>query len=174
MRRYPTATAIALHEADPPGADAGRHETFANRAPLARRAPWLLRLLLRAAARQAARNPDKAAGRVLEDLPPADARIMADPTWHDLHVRTTGEILSRPASMATEMRLLARPWGIDVAAVDPPVTIWVGAADTTRPPAMARRLAALLPGDVPVTVVPQAATFGLLPHFAGALRFVTT
>jgi len=47
--------------------------------------------------------------------------------------------------------------------------LWSGAEDTTHPTALSRRLAALL-HDAPVTVVPGAATFGLLPHYPDALR----
>ena len=46
-----------------------------------------------------------------------------------------------------------------------------GAGRHPSPPAHARKfVAALLGGDPPVTIVPGAATFGLLDSFADALR----
>ena len=126
--------------------------------------------MLAGAARSATRDPAKAARKFAEDAPPADAEQLQDPALWALHVRATGEILARPDGFADEVRLLARPWGIDLAAITVPAALWSGAEDTTHPTAHSRRLAALL-GGAPVTVVPGAATFGLLPHYPDALRF---
>jgi pimeloyl-ACP methyl ester carboxylesterase len=51
----------------------------------------------------------------------------------------------------------------------PPVAFWVGELDPTHPPIMSRRMAQRL-GDAPVTVVPGAATFGMLSFFPDVLR----
>jgi pimeloyl-ACP methyl ester carboxylesterase len=139
---------------------------------LALRAPWLLRPLLTVPWRQARRNPARAAARVLDDLPPRDAEVMEDPAMRALHVRTTEEILRHPAQTAYEMRLLARPWGIDLAEIRTPAALWVGAHDTTHPPAMSQRIADRLP-DATLTVVPDAATFGLRPVYPEILRFAS-
>jgi pimeloyl-ACP methyl ester carboxylesterase len=98
---------------------------------------------------------------------------MRDPALLAIHVRATAEILSRPDALVDEMRLIANPWGTDFTAVTTPAAIWVGAGDTTHPPVMAHRLAALLGGDVAVTVVPDAGTFGVASHYPDALRFAT-
>ena len=124
----------------------------------------------RGAARSARRDPAKAAGKFAEAAPPADAEQLRDPALWALHVRATGEVLARPDGFVDEVRLLARPWGVDLGAISVPVALWSGAEDTTHPTAHSRRLAALL-GGAPVTVVPAAATFGLLPHYPDALRF---
>jgi len=142
--------------------------------PIARRAPWLLRRLLGAASKQAARDLEKVAAKATRDLPPVDAEMMRDPAMLAMHVRATGEILSRPDALADEMRLIARPWGVDPASVNVPVAIWVGDGDATHPPVMSRRLAAQIGGDVAVTVIPDAATFGLASHYPEALRFATS
>jgi pimeloyl-ACP methyl ester carboxylesterase len=136
---------------------------------LARRAPWLLRTIVLATARRARRNPEKVARRFVKGVPSADAAQLQDPEIWALHVQATAEIFARPEGFASEVRLLAAPWGVDPAAVQVPVAFWSGAADTTHPTAHSRRLAALI-GDAPVTVVPDAATFGLLPHYPDALR----
>jgi pimeloyl-ACP methyl ester carboxylesterase len=137
---------------------------------LARRAPWLLRLALAAAGRQARRNPECAATKVAADLPEADAAIMRDPSNWDLHKRTTAEILSRPNAVASEIGRLARPWGVDYAAISAPVALWSGDRDDVHPTSHADRLAELL-GGAPVHVVPGAATFGLMPRYGEALAF---
>ena len=136
---------------------------------LGRRAPWLLRLALAAAGRQARRDPEAAAAKVAGDLPPADAAIMRDPSNWAIHQRATAEILSRPAAMAREIARLGRPWGIDYGAIDVPVALWSGDRDEAHPTAHARRLAELL-GGAPVHVVPGAGTFGLMPRYGDALR----
>lgn len=133
---------------------------------LARRAPWLLRLALRLTAR---RDPRKIALKVAEDLPPADAEVMAAPANWAIHERTTAEILARPEAVAEELALLGRPWGIDLGAIRGPVELWSGDRDETHPTALSRRLARQL-GGAPVHVVEDAGTFGLMPRYADALR----
>ncbi|HEV7884621.1 MAG TPA: alpha/beta hydrolase [Solirubrobacteraceae bacterium] len=137
---------------------------------LGRRAPWLLRLLLAAAGRQARKDPEGAAAKIAGDLPPADAAIMRDPSNWAMHQRTTAEILGRPGAMAREIARLTRPWGIDYDPIDMPVALWSGDRDDVHPTAHARRLAELL-GGAPVHVVAGAGTFGLMPRYGDALRF---
>jgi len=141
-------------------------------AKLARRAPWLLRTMLRSAARQARKDPDKAAARAAKDLPPVDAEIMRDPAFWEMHKRATDEILSRPAAFVDEIRLIAGPWDLDFARCTVPVAMWSGDRDERHPTSHARRLAGWL-GGAPVEVVPDAATFGLMPRYGDALRFAT-
>jgi len=137
---------------------------------LARRAPWLLRLALTAAGRQARRDPERAAAKVAADLPPRDAELMRDPSNWAIHQRTTAEILSRPDAVAREIVRLAGPWGVDFDAVSAPVALWSGDRDESHPTAHADRLAELLHG-APVHVEAGVATFGLMSRYADALRF---
>jgi pimeloyl-ACP methyl ester carboxylesterase len=139
-------------------------------ARLARHAPWLLRLGLAAAGRQAVKDPQKAAAKVAADLPAGDAAVMRDPANWAIHQRTTAEILSRPTAMTREIARLARPWGVDYDAVMAPVALWSGDRDEVHPTAHAWRLAELLDG-APVHVVPGAGTFGLMARYGEALRF---
>jgi pimeloyl-ACP methyl ester carboxylesterase len=133
---------------------------------LARRAPWAVRPLL-----GLARNPDKAADRALKDLPPKDRAAMERPELLALHRETTAEIMRYPEAFAHEARLVARPWGFELADVRVPVGLWVGAEDRTHPPAMSEKLAARFPPAGDVHVVPDAATFGLLEAYPAALAF---
>jgi pimeloyl-ACP methyl ester carboxylesterase len=149
-------------------ADAGSELRAGAR--LSRRAPWLLRLMLRMAARRTRANPERTAASVAKDPPPADAEVLRDPAIAALHVRSTAEIFSRPDALAHELGLVARPWGIELGACRVPVAIWSGERDVVHPPSHARRLAAAL-GGAPVTVVEGAATFGMLPVYGDALRF---
>jgi pimeloyl-ACP methyl ester carboxylesterase len=135
---------------------------------LARRAPWLLRPLFAGVARQTRRDPDAAARRYAEDLPPADREVLANPRYWAIHARTSEEAVSSPAAFVREARMLAKPWGVRFEGVSAPVALWVGELDPTHPPIMSRRLSERL-GGAPVTVVPGAATFGMLPVFPDAL-----
>lgn len=140
-------------------------------AKLARRAPWLLRLLLQATGRQARRSPDKAARKLAKDLPPADAELLSDPRLWAIHRRASGEILSQARPFVEEVRTLAAPWGFEISDVRVPVAFWSGDMDTTHPTSHSRRLSAQLPTDAPVHVIPGAGTIGLMPHYGAALRF---
>jgi pimeloyl-ACP methyl ester carboxylesterase len=139
-------------------------------ARLSRRMPWLLRLALRSMARRVGKDPEKAARRLLKNVPEADARALDEPRLWDLHVRATREILSRPDAVANEIGLLAHPWGIDLGAVRAPLQFWTGAGDRLHPASHAQRLARQL-GGAPVDVVEGAATFGLMAIYPDALRF---
>ncbi len=136
---------------------------------LARRAPWLLRPLCSAFAHQTRRDPDAAARRYAEQLPSADRAVLEDPVNWSIHATSSAEIVSRPAALARETRMLARPWVIDYARVTAPVALWAGELDTTHPPAMSRHLAGLL-GGAPVDVVAGAGIFALSARYPDALR----
>jgi pimeloyl-ACP methyl ester carboxylesterase len=131
---------------------------------LGRRAPWLLRAGLR---RQ---DADKAARDAVAELPRVDKAMMEDPRFWGLHLQATREILGKPEAVVHEFGLLARRWGIDPADVRAPVAFWTGAEDPVHPAPHAHRLARAL-GDASVTIVPEAASFGLYPRYADALRF---
>jgi pimeloyl-ACP methyl ester carboxylesterase len=109
------------------------------------------------------------ARRYAENLPAADRRVLDDPSIWAIHATSSAEIVSRPAALAREMRMLVRPWGVDYDRVTAPVALWVGELDRTHPPTTSRRLAKLL-GGAPVTVVPGAATFAMLTAYPDVLR----
>ncbi len=173
LPRRTSAVALlgALAPLDDPAALAEAGGELRAGARLARRAPWLLRLVLAAAARGVRKDPHKVALKVAKDAAPADAEVLRDPALWDLHERTTAEILGQPAALAREIGVLSAPWGFDPAAIEVPVAFWSGECDTRHPTSHSRRLATLLGGTPPVEVVPGAATFGLLPVYGDALRF---
>lgn len=131
---------------------------------LSRRLPFVLRAGL---GRAANKLPDSA----IAQLPEHERHFTDDPWIRDIHLRTSAEILGNPDALIDEIRLLAQPWGITPPAAGVvPTALWTGELDTTHPPSHARRVAALLGGERPVTVVPGAATFGLIDIFPDALR----
>lgn len=136
---------------------------------LARRAPWLLPPLIGLVARKSRKDPEAAARAYAKDLPEADRAVLEDPTMWAIHTVTSAEAVSATAAFAREARLLAQPWGVDLSTVTAPVAFWVGELDPTHPPVMSRRMAQRL-GGAPVTVVPGAATFGMVSVFGDVLR----
>lgn len=113
---------------------------------LARHAPWLLRGLTLAARRGWERRPDRLFERLRARMPAADRAIVARP-----EARAALMIAFREAfrdggrALAEELRVFARPWGFELAAVEVPVRLWHGDADAVVPLAVARALAAALP-----------------------------
>jgi vancomycin aglycone glucosyltransferase len=111
---------------------------------LARHAPWLLRLGVKIAGRQARRNPERAAAKFAADLPPVDAAIIREPHNWAIHQHSLPELLAHPTTVTGEIARLVRPWGIDYAAISSPVMLWSGDRDEVHPTPQARRLAELL------------------------------
>ena len=137
---------------------------------LSRRAPWLLRLMLRSMARGAGRDPERTARKVVKDLPPADAAAIEDPRLWAIHVTATAEILGRPDAIAREIGLLGKPWGFDPCSVTVPARFWSGEADHVHPTSQSNRLAECLEG-ARVETVSDAANFGLISIYPAAMRF---
>lgn len=136
---------------------------------LGRRAPWLLRPLIGAASRRTLKSPESAAEAYAKDLPDADRAALQDTARWALHVESSAESIASPAALVREARLLGRPWDIDLGDVTAPAAFWVGELDRVHPPVMSRRMAQRL-GSAPVTIVPRAATFGMLPVFPDVIR----
>jgi pimeloyl-ACP methyl ester carboxylesterase len=156
-----------LHE-DVAYSAAGRQLRVGSK--LARRAPWLLRAIQRSSGRKTAKDPEKAGAKLARTLPPGDEKVLADPAMMRIHVQTSAEILtSDAAAIVREIRMLSTPWGVDLAKVTAPRAFWTGDCDVTHPVPHARYLAGRM-GDPPVHAVPEAATFGLVPHYADALK----
>lgn len=144
--------------------DAGKQLRTA--AFLARRAPFVLKAGLRQTFKKL---PDSAIAQVSA----ADRPFLEDPLIRDIHLRTMRDFLGSPDAAIEEIRLLTGPWGFTSPPVGVvPTALWTAELDEAHPPAHARRVAALLGGDPPVTVVPGVGTFGLSRVFLEVLRFV--
>lgn len=115
---------------------------------LAARMPPLARFAVRCAARLVRRRPERYLAHMMAGAPPADRRVLADPAYRALLAASTAEALRDGGrGAAWELVLLARPWGLRLDEVRVAVQIWQGLDDTIVPAAMARRLAAALPGS---------------------------
>ena len=117
---------------------------------LARSAPAGLWPLAAQHARATKRHPAKVFEAAARDrkLPEADRAAMARPRMRDLGPRSAPEAFRQGVrGFVDEARIVAQPWGFDPSAIKPPVFLWHGADDANVPVAMARHLAARIPGS---------------------------
>jgi pimeloyl-ACP methyl ester carboxylesterase len=101
-----------------------------------------------------------------------DAKVVQIPWVKELFVPTTAELFANPDGFIEELRILCKPWGITPGAVR--ASLWTGEFDGMHPPSHARRVAELLGGDPPVTVVPGVEQIGLFVIFEETLRFAAS
>jgi pimeloyl-ACP methyl ester carboxylesterase len=145
VRRLGVVSGVAPPECWAPSSRSGRLEQAV--ALLMRTGGTVLRLLvgLVLALVRRATGPALRAYRLL--LPPADRRIVADP---ELAQQLQDEIRRQPrtaaASVVQDLRLFARPWGLDVTDLAVPTDVWHGDADRAVPVEHARSLATRIPG----------------------------
>ncbi len=142
---------------------AGRDMKIA--ALMARYAPFLLRAGFK---QQYRKLPHSAIGLVKGP----DAEVVQIPWVNELFISTTAELFANPDGFIEELRILCKPWDITPGAVR--ASLWTGEFDSMHPPSHARRVAELLGGDPPVTVVPGVEQIGLLVIFGETLRFATS
>lgn len=99
----------------------------------------------RATKRHAAKVFDKAARN--RSLPEADRAAMASPRMRELDTMAAPEPFRQGVrGFIHDVRLCVQPWGFDPATIRPPVFLWHGDQDANVPVAMARQLAARIPG----------------------------
>jgi pimeloyl-ACP methyl ester carboxylesterase len=134
----------------------------------ARHAPWLLGPLARAMVRMTARNPDAAARRLVATRPPADREIIERPDVMAVLMDNLPNQFRDAASIAGEMANAARSWGVDLADIAAPTTIWQGGRDDVHTPAMGHYLADHIP-NATLVYEPDHATFTFVDDFASIL-----
>ena len=135
---------------DTPGALKGMNRVNRLIFQLARNAPGALRPLAAQHARQTKRHPAKVFDKTARDrnLPEADRAAMSSARMRELDTIAASEPFRQGVSgFVHEAHMYARPWGFDLAAIEPPVFIWHGDADANVPVAMARYLAARIPAS---------------------------
>lgn len=80
-------------------------------------------------------------------LPPADAALFADPRLVEVFAAAVLESMRQGVrGPAWDMRLYVQPWDFHLEEIDFPVTLLHGEADANVPVAVARRVAAAIPG----------------------------
>lgn len=112
----------------------------------ARRAPFLLKLLLTMTAHAVMKHPEKYMARLRSTGPEWDRSIVEKQSGETsmLHVR---EAFRQGADGAyRDMVLVSRPWRLDLDKISVPVFMWHGTADTLMPVSSARAFANMIPG----------------------------
>jgi pimeloyl-ACP methyl ester carboxylesterase len=131
---------------DAPGAFDGMNKTDRQGYDLARRAPWLLRLVYWWAARDFRSNPDKFMSQYARELSEPDQAALAQPDVMEMFKKMGLEAFRSGARGVTwDNVLLTRPWGFSLQAISMPIYLWQGEADTIVPPAQGRYLAQNIP-----------------------------
>jgi pimeloyl-ACP methyl ester carboxylesterase len=131
--------------------------------PLARRAPWALRVVYAGLVALASRDPRRAERLLVSGMSQADRRLFARPEWAGRFGADLAGAGSR--GVVDDERLMPLPWGFAPEQVDGPVRLWVGEHDELVP----ARMWLERPSSFPVcdtTVVPGAGHFLIAEHMA--------
>jgi pimeloyl-ACP methyl ester carboxylesterase len=121
---------------------------------LARLAPPLARLAIKAATKQAERSPEKFSRSFDKELSPPDLKVHTDPKLRQALRETFLESTrSGPAGVVHEYRISARPSALPFEEVDFPVHAWHGDADAIVPMHHAEYVVGRLP-HAELTVLP--------------------
>lgn len=160
---------------DAPGAFEGMGKADRQMFGLARKAPWLLRLLLWHTARRLRRNPDSVLSRMTAELPAPDKAAVAQPDVKETLINMARGAFHQGARGATwELVLFARPWGFPLQDIGIPLYLWHGEVDTTCPVNMGRYMANAIPG-CRAKFFPQEGHFSLVVnHLEELLRTVVS
>jgi pimeloyl-ACP methyl ester carboxylesterase len=141
---------------------------------LARRAPPVLRLLLKMMGGIATGERDKELAQLKKRVPPADYAAFEPPGRLEAFGQAMRECLRHGArGPAWDLGLYVRDFGFRADEVRVPLTLFHGEADTNAPIALARRVAAELPAARLVTYGNEAHLSTLCNHvdeFAQVLR----
>jgi pimeloyl-ACP methyl ester carboxylesterase len=131
---------------DHPGATRGMLVTNRFSLWLSQRAPPLARALL-GLTRSQLRNPERALSRMARALPAPDRAVLAQPVHRDRLIAEFREAISDSTEGAVaDLRIFASPWRFAPEQIRVPVHVWHGELDRNSPVALARRLAAAIPG----------------------------
>lgn len=156
---------------DHPGATTGMSRPVRLTYGMARRAPWLLRRFVGVLARDALKNPDRAASRIVRTRPLEDREVLARPEVRRVLLANLSCQFRHPDTVVHEFRLAVRPWGFPLEEIRVPTTIWQGGRDDVHTPAMAQHLAAAFSG-ADLVLEPDYATFTFLDHLDPILETI--
>jgi pimeloyl-ACP methyl ester carboxylesterase len=109
------------------------------------RAPWLLRSYLALMAHRIRADPRRVP-ELFNDLPPEDVAVLHRDRVQEVLAATMIEAFRQGTRGAVhDIGLGARPWGVDLAAIEVPVDVWHGHRDTLVPVAQAEVLTRAIP-----------------------------
>lgn len=141
---------------------------------LARRAPFLLRMMLSMMGGVAEGDQDKELAQLRRRLPPQDAAVFEAPGRLEAFAQAMREALKQGArGAAYDMGLYVRPFDFDPGEVRFPITWFHGEQDRNSPVALARRVAAELPLVRLVTFPDDAHLSTLCNHIDEIARALT-
>jgi pimeloyl-ACP methyl ester carboxylesterase len=135
--------------------------------PLARRAPWVLRVFFAALAALATRNPGRAEAILLSEMSEPDRKLLGRPEFAGRFGADLAGAGSR--GIVDDERVMPLPWGFEPERVDGTVRLWLGERDELVP----ARLWLERSGRFPVcdtTVVPGAGHFVIAERMAEIVR----
>ncbi len=151
------------------GATAGMSRPVRLTYALARRAPWLLGQFVSLLARDATRNPERAAARIKRSRPPEDQVVLSRPPVHSVLLANVPNAFRHPATVVHELQLAVQPWGFPLNEIRVPTSIWQGGRDDIHTTAMARHLADAIP-NAHLKIEPTFASFTYLDHLDPILK----
>src|SRR5262249_40213612 len=103
-------------------------------------------------------------------LPAPDRAILAQPRYRDRLLDEFREAISSSTEGAVaDLRIFASPWGFAPQEIRVPVCVWHGELDRNSPIALARRLAAEIPG-CRTTIAPDGGHLFPLLHLEEVLK----
>ena len=137
---------------------------------LARRAPWLLRLLLWQIARGARKDP-QSIFKLFAEVSPPDRAALEQPEIRQLLAdMVAGAFQSGTRGVAWDWKLEALPWGFPLSDVRMPVAVWHGEQDRLVPVEHGCYMASALPLAQP-HIVPYEGHISLISrHYEAILR----
>jgi pimeloyl-ACP methyl ester carboxylesterase len=113
---------------------------------IARRAPWLGRVIFGLTAQAIRWFPDRVFGRLPASAPACDKAVLERPDVRQAILGSFREALRNEGrGVAYEMTLYTRPWGFSLQDVHRRIDLWQGTEDVNVPAWMADRLASELP-----------------------------
>jgi pimeloyl-ACP methyl ester carboxylesterase len=114
---------------------------------IARHAPGFGGWFLGRLAALAGRSPRLFLRLATSELPGIDRRALGQPGLRDCFLANYIEAFRRGSGgVAQDLRVLTRPWGFELGAIQVPTVVHYGDADTTVPPQHARLFADAIPG----------------------------
>jgi len=155
-------------------ADAGDFATTDRRMlVMARKSPRLARAIMAASARLARLSPAAAARSFARQLSQSDKTVLAEmgPPAEAMALFTSA-FLHGARGVIDDYRAVARPWGIDLAAIQAPVRIFHGDADPMVPLRHAQDLARRIPA-ADLVVWPGEGHLATVTHVGEVLGWLT-
>jgi pimeloyl-ACP methyl ester carboxylesterase len=134
---------------------------------MARRTPWLLRLLAVPNARTHTHKPAATYAKAMAEksVPAPDRQVMRDSRFTEISVAAMPEPFRQGVrGFVQELRMYVEPWGFDPSAIQQPTFIWHGDQDVNVPLEMAQRLADRIPNSS-LSVCPDEAHLLLPRHW---------